>query len=657
MIDWPLIVGRNLFMTRLNLLRFVLLAVADFTFEAEAQTPALLGAIDSVKQVIQESPSEQQYLQYPGLVNLYSNAYPDSVAFYTQKGIDQARAMKDQLVEGRLLKGLSHHYYRTDNYAPAKNALSKAMALRMHNADSVFLSDDYLLYSAICGRMNDLNTALTYSIKAVDALEPLGPSPNLAQAYNNVGLNCMRLNSTNRAIEYYTRAIETGKSLQDAESTCLPLINLAVLLLDRRQQIGEAIELLEVALEFATKENLSKYEELALNNLGYTYFLNGEYLKAIEYADRAIALGQVNDLSSDLANSLHTKGMSYLKLEEYKQAEQLLLEAYRIALESNYRAALGSTLEGLAEFYETTENYQQAYAYQSKLLAFKSNNNQEELPSPIAENEVRDLFEEREASLISVAAQERNRLENIIKVVSSLLLVLGLLAIIIFLRVRIKRAESLQALTQQKLYALRSQMNPHFIFNSLNGIQNFVLKSERMVAYNYMTKFSNIMRLILDNSDRSFIPFRKEVELLQTYMELEKVRFREKLNFKIDYPENLTFENPEMPSMLLQPIVENAIIHGLSNAPNGGTVKISFQTVNEMLYCTVEDDGIGRAKAKAIGAKTHEKSITHINTHRRIEVLQKMGYPNASFMIKDLIGKAGEPLGTKVMVYLPFKRL
>ena len=206
--------------------------------------------------------------------------------------------------------------------------------------------------------------------------------------------------------------------------------------------------------------------------------------------------------------------------------------------------------------------------------------------------------------------------------------------------------------------ALRLQMNPHFIFNSLNAIQNFVLSNDTDKAVNYLAKFSHLMRMILANSTASHIPLKDEMKALMFYMDLEKLRFDDKFTYEIHVDPAIDEEFIEIPPMLFQPYVENAIIHGLVNSPKQGLIEIWLKVVEKgTLRCIIQDNGIGREKAIEIRAKSGIKRQPRgmIITEERLQILNKQSSKNSLVRITDLKDDRGEATGTRIELDIQYK--
>lgn len=205
-------------------------------------------------------------------------------------------------------------------------------------------------------------------------------------------------------------------------------------------------------------------------------------------------------------------------------------------------------------------------------------------------------------------------------------------------------------LSEYRLKALRSQMNPHFIFNSLNSIQNYVIDNEVEPANRYLSKFSKLIRQILNNSDRPYITLREELDCLRLYLELEKMRFEERFNYEIKVDPAIDQDFYDLPAMLLQPYVENAILHGLNPKKEKGFLEVHVTLNENYLICAVKDNGIGRSKSLELKRDNlSHKSLGMKITHTRLQILNELHQSDLSVKVTDLENHTG----TKVEVFIP----
>jgi ligand-binding sensor domain-containing protein len=243
------------------------------------------------------------------------------------------------------------------------------------------------------------------------------------------------------------------------------------------------------------------------------------------------------------------------------------------------------------------------------------------------------------------------------------LLVLALICaiILILFRRRIAAFKTRAAIKQQmaelEAKAIRAQMNPHFIFNSLNAIQESIVLNDFDTSYQYLSKFSKLLRLVLNNSEKNFIPLQSEIEMNRLYLELESLRFKHSFSYSIEADEAIDTDMIQFPSLMLQPFIENAVWHGLMHRDGEKKLWIRFSKQDGQLNCEIEDNGIGREKADQIkkqklGSHHFESKGTNL-ARQRIQLLQESGAMKATLSIDDMKDDKGEATGTKVTISIP----
>lgn len=234
------------------------------------------------------------------------------------------------------------------------------------------------------------------------------------------------------------------------------------------------------------------------------------------------------------------------------------------------------------------------------------------------------------------------------------------LIIIFFILRRIKvvqeKAQLKTRIVENKMSALAAQMSPHFIFNSLQSINRFILKQNRQQASEYLGRFSLLIRMMLENSRNSEHSIEEEVEFLQLYMKVEKQRFKTPFDSSITIDKKIGKSVTYIPTMILQPFIENAIWHGISHKSGEGKITVDIDKQNDLLKCTIEDDGVGRAKAKELSVSKSHKS-------RALEIMEErlaLLFPEQKHLCKIVYidledANTNEPCGTRVIISLPIK--
>lgn len=212
-------------------------------------------------------------------------------------------------------------------------------------------------------------------------------------------------------------------------------------------------------------------------------------------------------------------------------------------------------------------------------------------------------------------------------------------------------------LAQVEMKALRAQMNPHFIFNSLNSINKYIWANDQRAASEYLTRFSKLIRLILENSRHQAISLDKDLEALELYMQMERLRFEQQFVFSIELGDDLETEGIRIPPLLLQPFVENSIWHGLMPKETSGKITVRIEVKGDNLYCMIEDNGVGRQRAMEIKAKKigNHNSLGMKVTMDRIDMLNHQKNRQSNILFTDLKDENGKAAGTRVELYIPLE--
>jgi hypothetical protein len=237
------------------------------------------------------------------------------------------------------------------------------------------------------------------------------------------------------------------------------------------------------------------------------------------------------------------------------------------------------------------------------------------------------------------------------------LALLVLAAIVVRLRIRAIRRESAfrEKIAETEMQALRAQMNPHFIFNSLTSIENFIMANERRLASDYLSKFARLIRMILNSSRNELVPLGKDMEALQLYVDLEQLRFARKFNYRTEIDPRLMEGDYYVPSLLVQPYVENAIVHGMGCSDRRDLlVCVKVFAEGDHLHFVIRDNGIGRARAAEINRlnRPDHRSIGLAITEDRIHIFSHQQRSTGSIRITDLVDSDGLAAGTQVDVVI-----
>jgi hypothetical protein len=240
--------------------------------------------------------------------------------------------------------------------------------------------------------------------------------------------------------------------------------------------------------------------------------------------------------------------------------------------------------------------------------------------------------------------------------VSVFILLLAFLMIMYRINLFKKHSRAKAKLVESELKALRLQMNPHFIFNTLNSLQKFILQHEPIEANKYIAKFSKLMRWIMIYSDKQFISLQEELEFLNTYIELEQLRFKKVFTLYTDIDSSLVPSSTFIPSLIIQPFIENAIKYGLTEKENKGLLSLKFCKNERYIHAVIEDNGVGRKKVAEeqhfMGKEFESTGIK--STSERLNLLLDEEYQKKSVIITDLYDPEGKAAGTKIELKIPY---
>lgn len=341
--------------------------------------------------------------------------------------------------------------------------------------------------------------------------------------------------------------------------------------------------------------------------------------------------------------------------EAIKEAE----EAAAIADTIDNPKEQANTYLALADLYEKNDRTSKAlmaYKKYSQAIAKNEKLNQVKLTE---RSELIDKQKDIEELSKTVSLGQREATIQQAIVFRQQLVIYGLLAIILIVVVAsyfIYRSAQASKTANQllALKSLRSQMNPHFIFNALNSVNHFVAQQDERTANKFLSEFSQLMRLVLENSQEDFIPLFKEQEILSLYLKLEHYRFRDKFDYEINVDESISPESVEVPPMLIQPYIENAVWHGLRYKETKGKLLLNITTENNFLLVEIIDDGIGRKKSAELKTANQRKhnSTGLKNIQDRLQIINKVYKTDYRVTIEDLNDQGG----TCVRIYLPISK-
>nr|WP_321222393.1 histidine kinase [uncultured Psychroserpens sp.] len=389
------------------------------------------------------------------------------------------------------------------------------------------------------------------------------------------------------------------------------------------------------------------------SNLGLVQ-TNAGYLKeGLKHTNESLALVETHNFEFLKVSAFVNAAEVFLKNNNIEKAEFYAQQSLNQEGSPNSLATQSSAFATLAHVFEQKEDYKNAFINYKKYIVLNDSVINADRKLEISRKEIQYEADKNNA-IAQVEIQRQKSIKNASIIGGSGLIFASIIGFVLYKRkqdavTKTKEAEFNAKVTDTELKALRSQMNPHFIFNSLNSIGDYILKNDTQSASDYLGKFAKLMRLTLENSEKSEILLSEDISLLKTYLDIERKRFDNKFDYTIEIEDSLEVDNILIPPMILQPFLENSIIHGISQINDKGQILISFKEANNMIICSVDDNGVGRKKTETNKIITNRKSMGMTITKSRIDIINKVKNTNGEVKIID------KTQGTRIEVTLPLQ--
>jgi sensor histidine kinase YesM len=550
---------------------------------------------------------------------------------YNMQALEVARKINEPVLIARAYFELGSNYSGKGYYEKALENLLQSFKIieDLYNRGDTVKNKRRLSYltnniAIVFGRMGDKEKAIAYYEISLEMKTMLKDSTGIANVFNNLGLIYAEQGEFKKAESYYRQSLDIKRKMANKEDIAETVLNRWELMIHQKQFDKALVYFDSVYIYYPVFKSRSKV--IMLNNIASVYLALEQAEKAQQYLKKAIALSE----------RIHII--------------DVLTESYRL----------------LSEYYAQTAQYKQAYAFQLKYIQLNDSVMNSAMASKMAEMQTRYETEKKERQIailqkdkqLNQAALERQKAIKLLYGAISLIVIIIAFILIVWIRSKQQRKneklEKRNLENEQKL--LRAQMNPHFIFNSLNTVQGFISSNDSFKAMGFLSKFGRLLRNILENSRENLINLENEIETLRLYIEMEKLRYKDIFDFQIIIDKELDTGNILIPPLIIQPFVENAIKHGLAPKQGAGHLVIEVKREKSLLQIIIRDNGVGRKKTGKIShteRKSH-KSFGIQLTRERLESHGKSMEQKASFTINDLHDEKGESKGTEVVLSIPY---
>ena len=551
--------------------------------------------------------------------------------------------------------------------------------------------------------LGELDKAIPPLKKSLTIAKANGNEQRIAYSLNNLGTIYVDQGNYALAQEYYKQSLYINEKLGDNLGIANHLSNIAWIY-KTQKHYDKAMQHYQKALEIHKQNNRKQRVSAMLNDIGTIYQEKNDYNNALNHYVEALRICKQIDAKTDIPHILINIGNIHLVLKNFNTAKEYFTNAERNSVETenkkglcdahiglakahmnqkNYNNALNNAIKAkeiskktgfleqqkevskiLSEIYEITknykkslENYQQFKILNDSLFNKKNIEKITQLEYEYKYKQALDSASIRELELKRTVISTNENLEKsqqnlLLGIITFLAITLLLMVIIFFLKLRNEKSKTQNIVIEQKL--LRSQMTPHFIFNSLSVLQGLILNKEEKKSVTYLSNFSKLLRTILENSRCKSVVLSEELSAIKSYMSLQNLDVNPPFNFNLTIAPDINQSSLKIPPMLIQPFVENAIEHAFPTKKENKEINIDIRFKNNELICTIEDNGIGITLENQ-NSNTVKKSLATTITSERLKMLAKDYKTQGSIKVENR--EKDSKKGTLVTLIIPYKKI
>ncbi len=617
--------------------------------------------IDSLKRVFKYSKIDSAKANiYNNIADKFKESNPDSTDFYAAKANVLSQKINYIFGQANANLNIGNANIILGNYRIAINNFQKAQTTfeKLLDSNSEIdikrlkkgLARAYASQGIVYSQESNYFNALDFYQKALAIYLEINQKSSICKAYNNIGIVYKSQLNYPKALEYFQKALKIQQEIGE-QSAAVTLTNIGVIYAEQGNK-NKVLEYFDKAKKLF-ENNDNKRGFALLNNYYGDY-----YLKEKNYPKADIFYNQSLNMYEELQNkfgaslALYNLGNLNTELKKYDQAIAFTSKSLSYAKEIGVLDQTYHSEKLLSELYGFKNNQELSFFHYKNYVVARDSISNLENTKKMLRSEMESEFKSKAAILESESIRKTQF--TIFSLIGAFLLIA--LIFVIYNRMQVKKRLTLQKeVAEYEQKALHLQMNPHFVFNCLGSISSFIVQNGTDSALKYLSKFSKLMRLTLEYSKGSLIPIDKEIESLQNYLELEQLRFHNKFLFSIKSTEKVEF-NMGIPPLLIQPFVENAILHGMVPKEGNGRIDVKFDVENGQFICSIKDDGIGLTESKIMkeNSVTAHKSMALEITKKRLEIMEATTNKSSNVQINE-IKENNQIGGTEVILRLPIQ--
>lgn len=546
-----------------------------------------------------------------------------------------------------------------------------ALSIRKEIGDKMGIGYSLGNISSYYINKSDFKSALSYLFEALKIHNELHDNEAIAYTNYNIGKIYFNIKNYSEALRYYDLSKKMTFSLNDLRAYSTVIRSIA----EVYQRLGNAemaMKNFNEALDVATRNNDEITIASTYSGIGTVLQSQKKYSEALANYSKALVSFQKIDYKVGILVTSLNIGETNIKLRNLSIARKFINNGLILCKDIRFKEYSKGAYYNLFEIDSLQNNWESAFNNYKMFIAFRDSLIHESNSKAI--DSLRLNYEYTNKSIIEKANHEKetalfirerkNERNNLAAIIGGLILTSGLG----FLNYRSKKrkekavldqrsAELSRQVSEYHIKALRSQMNPHFIFNCVDSIERLLDNAKIEESKISLSNFSSLTRTVLENSMKREISLDEEVDILKIYMDLENVRFKNPFTYNILIQSGVDAKTTLIPPLILQPFIENSIKHGFRDTEKSGHLKIEIWNENEFLICVVEDNGVGRKERLDIKPLSgfKKESMGMRLTGERLQLISEMKNIKSHFLIDDLEDTLNNPKGTRVKVFLPYE--
>ena len=506
-------------------------------------------------------------------------------------------------------------------------------------------------------KIDAIKLALDYTQKAFDLADSVknkskGIKKSITVSLNNIGNIYQTMEQYDLALEKFRESLIIEEELGSKLGMAINNQNIGECL-EAQGDLNGALKKYKISLAYNEEIDSEMGRIICDNSIAKIFIKQDRPEQALEILDRALTVAKELKNQEVISGTYVNLGWGLMQLKRYAEAEKNLQEGLQLAMNYNLPSTISQANELLSELAIKKEDYKSALEYYKKARHFD-----DEISSDRNIRYVYDILLRHNTNKQSQGYEEEIRKTNqktdtILLITGIALALLAGIFYILYRQYQLKNEKKLLTLEQSML---RSQMNPHFLFNSLNSIKLYIINNEQKNAVHYLNKFSKLVRKILEASSLREIPLAEELETVELYMNIENIRFSNEINFTITVADDINVHQVKIPSLILQPFLENALWHGLSSKNDEKKINLNITKDDKgFMHISIIDNGVGRKAAEKIKESKvlKRKSVGIAITKERLANFSKDYQNSFDIEIIDLYHDDDTSAGTQVILHIP----